>query len=205
MRNLNKEMEDYGLFGFVQMIRKYYDEPHRAYHNWSHILHGAASIKREQGFDLVLLLAWLCHDLVYVPNCPDNEKNSVSLMCLLLKRYSPDFYATQTDSITKACDYILATKTHELLDTSDERLAILLDADMAYLAESETFFDRARANIRLEFCAFNDEEFRIGSAAFFTELLDKTPLFYSAAFVARDADGLAKTNMKRALAHLEND
>jgi predicted metal-dependent HD superfamily phosphohydrolase len=191
--------EQVGLSGFISLVRDYYDESHRAYHNWSHIVHGASIIGHEHGFDRVLFLAWVCHDLVYVPSCPSNELNSVTLMTLLLRRYYPDFYLHHKNEILTAGNYIAATKDHDLSDPSDERLAIMLDADMAYLMSTPDFFNQSRDNIRKEFLLYADEDFQKGSRAFFTALLEKPKLFHSAVFIKAEADSQARKNIRGAL------
>jgi predicted metal-dependent HD superfamily phosphohydrolase len=170
------------------MIRKYYEEPHRIYHNWDHIEHGAKIIHENYGFNLTILLAWLCHDLVYVPSNKDNEKDSVKLMKHLLRLKYENIFNSKKEEIKKASRYIELTKHHylEYAEDCNSELAILLDADMAYLCEGSIFFNDSREKIRKEFIVYSDDEFVQGSIAFFEDLLKRKQIFYTEHYVEKE-------------------
>ena len=94
----------------------YYD-PHRFYHNWSHIksmLHSAKN-KNILFDDLVLAIAF--HDIVYDPKKNDNEEKSAEL-----------FYSYIKNKHIKQA--ILDTKTHK---PSNELSKILCELDIENL------------------------------------------------------------------------
>lgn len=196
--DLNKICEDNGLNGFVDIIKKYYEEPHRSYHNWDHIEHGAKIIHENYGFNLTLLLAWLCHDIVYLPSNKDNEGDSAKLMQhLLLLKYKSIFNSKGAE-ILQASRYIELTKHHSMEDKQEygEELAILFDADMAYLCESKQFFDKSRVKIRKEFIMYSDEDFAQGSITFFEHLLKRNKIFYTDKYAKKEVDARFQINVE---------
>ncbi len=73
------------LIELTELVRTYYDEPHRKYHNMNHInsmLRSAQKIVEEEQltiFPWELFLSILFHDIQYVPGSKTNEEMSVNV------------------------------------------------------------------------------------------------------------------------------
>ncbi len=81
MRNFVLEkLRDLGIDGLI--IRNY-DEPHRFYHNWTHIEYMLEMAKSVNQLTDALLLAIVFHDIVYDPKATDNEEKSADLFSKL--------------------------------------------------------------------------------------------------------------------------
>ncbi|MEI9906239.1 MAG: hypothetical protein WDN06_21755 [Asticcacaulis sp.] len=114
-----------------------YTQPHRHYHDISHIdvLVAAFMPLRERFEDAdAALLALFYHDIVYDPARPDNEERSA------------EWLATDFPGRARAQRHVLATKRHD--DAEDADTSLVLDLDMgilgapwlAYLAYAEGVF-----------------------------------------------------------------
>lgn len=121
-----------------------YNEPHRHYHNLTHIAHMFQTAKR-WGVTLskTQQLAIWYHDAVYDPMAQDNEEKSVEL-------YEKWIALEPKESVSKI---ILDTKTHK--PTSEES-KLVLDLDMAILGEKPIEYRRYAKQIAKEFSFARD-------------------------------------------------
>jgi predicted metal-dependent HD superfamily phosphohydrolase len=109
-----------------------YAEPHRKYHNATHIeavLRDVCLLSEED--DPVLTLAICAHDVIYDANPGEDERASA----LWSRRWLTEAKVA-TQSIARVESLILATITHQSLDPLAR---ILLDADLAILAAHKTY------------------------------------------------------------------
>lgn len=103
-----------------------YDEPHRFYHNLSHIETMISAAKKREILTDELFLAIVFHDIIYNPKANNNEELSAEL----LYKYMP---------LNKIKQAILDTKTHK---PTNELSKQLCDLDLAVLwSDYETFID----------------------------------------------------------------
>jgi predicted metal-dependent HD superfamily phosphohydrolase len=176
-----------------------YGEPHRAYHNASHVaavLREAQEIASLPAEDwAVLVLAICAHDVVYDARPGDDERASA---------------AWARDKLTEACvpsrriaqvsDLVLATLGHE----SDDPLAhILLDADLSILGAEPDIYDGYAVAVRAEYSAVPDDLWRVGRSKVLRGLLDRADLFHTPQGVAR-WDAPARVNLRRELSILRD-
>jgi predicted metal-dependent HD superfamily phosphohydrolase len=96
----------------LNFVRQYYNQPHRYFHDWSHIEEGFSLANELRlvtpDFELNIdqQLAWLFHDIVYIPKVSGNERNSVSLMNHILN-------LPQFSYVTRFAELIIMSKaTH---------------------------------------------------------------------------------------------
>jgi len=179
----------------VRELAARYGEPHRAYHNATHI----AEVLRH--FDDVWdALGWdhphdvfdavLFHDAIYDPLAKDNEARSADLAA-----------AFGASDRTRAL--ILLTARHGAIAPSDvdRDAAHFLDCDTAILGAPPDAFDAYDAAVRREYAMVPDAAYRAGRAAFLRSLLDRPRIFLGDLFHAR-YDAAARANLARALSGL---
>lgn len=169
-----------------------YGEPHRAYHNATHI----ADVLR--WFDIVwdqvgwdspadVYAAVLFHDAIYDPQRKDNEARSADLA----KDHGASDYARLL---------IMLTSKHGQLEPGDvdRDTANFLDCDTAILGAEPAQFDAYDAAIRREYAGIPDADFRAGRAKFLRAMLERPRIFLGDLLHAR-LDAAARTNLARAL------
>ncbi len=132
---------------FDYLVQKY-SEPHRCYHNLSHVnsLLGAAESFKEKFTDYgsVKLAIWF-HDAVYQPKRADNEAKSARLAAASLEKLE-----TPEELIEKTRRMILATEKHEA-ERLDFDGKLFLDLDLGILGADEETYDEYRRAIRQEY------------------------------------------------------
>lgn len=167
----------------VKRISQYYSEPHRFYHNWQHIISGFLAFEKIPDFkmDLVTELAWLFHDVVYLPfnygnKESSNEKLSAEFIVFFLKSNYPQFYDKHILEIEEAQKIIIGTENHIPFDCRTE---FIYDVDLSYLGLKYKKFIGARKLIREEFSWLSDEDFNKGTLNFYDSFLKKDKIFHS--------------------------
>ncbi|WP_415912753.1 hypothetical protein [Neptuniibacter sp. QD37_11] len=159
------------------LIKPYYEEAHRAYHNWDHPMQ-MLQLAEKHGIDLSFSqrLAILCHDLVYIPGHEGNEIASVKLMQAIIAKHFPLVYREQKAEIEDATTIIMDTVKHV---PTIEASKVVIDLDLYRLAVP---YEEFRAYGRLVYaeCPYMDEaEFKQNQIAFFSFMLEKDRLFTS--------------------------
>jgi predicted metal-dependent HD superfamily phosphohydrolase len=185
-----------------------YGEPHRAYHNATHIaevLRWYDRVADEAGWrdPAAVYLAVLFHDAVYDPLARDNEARSAELAQRL------------AGAPPRTADLILLTARHGSLSPADfERdpddpgkslardAAHFLDCDTAILGAPPAEFDAYDAAIAAEYRAVPADAFRAGRRAFLAGQLARPRIFLSPLFHAL-LDAAARANLARAVARYE--
>lgn len=105
----------------IEDIADAYNEPHRYYHNWDHILKMIESANEKGILDDSLLLAIVFHDIVYNPKRSDNEEESIKYFLTLnpFPKYSENI-----------CDAIRSTKDHKAIPNPLSHNLIMLDLEI---------------------------------------------------------------------------
>lgn len=152
-----------------------YAEPHRAYHNMSHIdscIAGVFAYMKDEPqavADLVELTLWF-HDFIYDPKRSDNEEQSAGAMTALLKPHGI------AESVLKdAVDLVLMTKTHEPRSAPDHlrvnRAAYFVsDIDLSILGESPILYWAYEHAIRQEYSFVPEDVYVKGRDEVLTKL-----------------------------------
>jgi predicted metal-dependent HD superfamily phosphohydrolase len=180
-----------------QVLHHSYTEPHREYHNLTHIaeclahLDGIASgiIPPEHGTSIELAL-WF-HDVVYDTHRHDNEEASAALAGMHLTRAG-----VPLDRVAHITRLILATKHSATPPAGDA--AWIVDIDLAILGVNAARFDEYEKQIREEYHWVPDPDFRKGRASVLRMFLERDTIYVTPAFRAR-YEKAARQNLQRSL------
>jgi predicted metal-dependent HD superfamily phosphohydrolase len=157
-----------------------YAEPHRRYHDTTHVrqvVRDAVALTEGRDRALVALAAW-AHDVVYDGRPGDDERASAAWA----RRRLTAAGLADAD-IVRVEGLVLATLDH-LAPPGDHLADALLDADLAILGAEPAGYERYRLAVREEYAHVTDDDWRVGRAAVLRSLLDREPLYRTAA--ARD-------------------
>ncbi|KAK1734663.1 putative metal-dependent phosphohydrolase [Skeletonema marinoi] len=180
---------------WLEKISQLYAEPHRAYHNMTHVQDVIASLDflldgEDSSIDAhttcekaILILAAFFHDVIYNPKSSTNEKDSADLFLQFASElgYQRDDNDEQpcTQQHIRNCimvmqieECIIATATHISSagiahETQNHTLATFLDADMSILGKDVEIYDKYAGCIRREY------EFRADILESFLPILDE--------------------------------
>ena len=171
-----------------------YGEPHRAYHDVSHIgdvLHWYDAVTDDLGWQAPVDVyhAVLFHDVIYDPRAPagQNEARSAEV-------------ARSHGASDRAAELILLTARHGQLTVSevDHDAALFLDCDTAILGASRLTFDAYHAAIEQEYAHLPPDVYRAGRQRFLEGILARPRMFLSDYFHGL-LDAAARANITRAL------
>lgn len=155
-----------------------YTEPHRSYHNLSHIY--SLLMMAEEYYDFIgnpilfELSIWF-HDLVYDPSRNDNEEKSAERALELLSPYIGDAFLENLKQM------ILSTIKHSpiLKDLDNE---LFLDLDMSVLAADSEVYKAYTKAIRKEYSIFPDEMYHVGRKTVLENFSNKESIFLTQFF-----------------------
>ena len=154
-------------------------QPHRRHHNEEHLREvlDALEVLARDGvvFDRepVVLAAWF-HDAVYEIGRDDNEARSADLALRMLD-------GALADEVARL---VLTTTTHKPAP-GDANGAALSDADLSVLGAGRERYQRYARAVREEYAAIPEPEFNAGRARIMAALLDRGPIYATAAGRAR--------------------
>lgn len=167
-------------------------EPHRHYHDVTHLDTVLSTVDALGGSDVARLAAWY-HDAVYQPAAADNEERSARLAVQQLTAL-----AVPADVVDGVAAAVRSTDGHR---PGGGDAAVLCDADLAVLASPRPAYRRYRAAVRREYGHLDDEQWRDGRAAVLRDLLDRPALFTTAG--GAGWEGVARDNVGAELADLD--
>lgn len=153
-----------------------YAEPHRRYHDTTHVrqvVRDAVALTEGRGRALVALAAW-AHDVVYDGRPGDDERASAAWA----RRQLTEAGLAGAD-IARVEELVLATLNHTA-PPGDHLADVLLDADLAILGAEPDGYERYRRAVREEYAHVSDDDWRVGRAAVLRSLLDREPLYRTA-------------------------
>lgn len=183
-------------------LRAAYAEPHRAYHNWSHVeamLGHFGRLRPLVAAPEAMELAIYYHDAVCTPVLIGNEVRSA-------RRLARELAGQVREAVlTRARRLVLATALHRVpaLESQDFRAdcALFLDMDLAILGSEREAFESYERAIRREFAAVPEGLYRTVRRGIFRRFLARPAIYGSEAF-RRTHEALARANLRRALAEL---
>lgn len=176
-----------------QLIRKSYAEPHRYYHNLSHIGKMLLLLDESgQHCDELELAIWF-HDIVYEPMSVCNEEKSAHVFGEQLGALLGKQVAETVERLIVATDPGRARS-----GMADEDL--LIDIDLSILGGSRSAYQDYAVAIRKEYAEIAEHDFRVGRRAVLESFLSKP--IYTTAFFGR-LEGAARDNMRWELGGLE--
>jgi len=161
------------LHDFNDLVKRY-GEPHRHYHDLSHIslcledLTEACS-HADHPFEVELAI-WF-HDAVYDPRRSDNEEVSA--------RYAQDTLGKliEKESLERVQSLILATRHTEPPKNNDEKL--IADIDLAILGRPTKEYKEYEDEIRQEYGWVPDDRFKAGRAEVLARFLAREHIYYT--------------------------
>ena len=166
-----------------------YDEPHRRYHNQSHLFWLLDEADRRaahiQEGKLIGFAIWF-HDAIYQPGRSDNEALSADWARRGLGR-DPAFASRVAALVEK-------TKDHAAGEASPDE-ALFLDMDIAILGASRIDYCAYAAGIRAEYERIPDEVFGAGRVAFLERQLARSSIFRTELY-EREIGESARANMR---------
>lgn len=178
-----------------------WSEPHRNYHSLTHlgsVLHGVGALQRageltSQQRPVVALAAWF-HDAVYAGAPETDEELSARLAEERLEALLPASAVAETARLVRLT-------AHHDPQTGDRSGAVLVDADLAVLAQAPEHYSRYVAAVRADYSHVAEEDFRRGRAKVLQRLLAAPSLFRTATGAQR-WEPQARVNLMRELGQL---
>jgi predicted metal-dependent HD superfamily phosphohydrolase len=178
-----------------------YGEPHRRYHNLTHVRavvrDAVTLVPLSSPEKAELILAACAHDVVYDAVPGTDEQRSADWARSWLAQ------SNLTSVADRVSDLVLATIKHAA-DPDDAVACALLDADLAILGSTPQDYDTYAAAVRQEYSAVDDNAWRTGRSRVLSALLDRDRLYLTAAGHDR-WEAPARHNLSRELATLLTD
>lgn len=183
----------------VRAVLALYDEPHRHYHDRTHVREMLdAAVRMEQTLSPAQALAVIFHDAVYVPGAARGVNEAMSAQ--LLRVYGA---GVPNETLELAYRVVIDTADH-LARTEASRL--VLDLDLMRLAVDEAEFERYSRQVFAEqrplvMIADDDHAwafFKRRRIAFFERLLERPEIFCVPAFRLRFEE-ITRANLRRAI------
>ena len=174
---------------FDELVKRH-TEPHRHYHNLSHIaevLRAAARLIPPGDDPATLLFAAWFHDSVYDPTRPDNEAKSAELMRGLLAEFTTE---RERDEIARL---ILLTR-HDA-EVRDPAGIALVDADLAILGASESRYQAYAVAIQREYAHVGDAGYCAGRGKVLAAFLARPSIYQHPVMVA-EGEAAARANWR---------
>ncbi|TGK21487.1 HD domain-containing protein [Leptospira kmetyi] len=169
-----------------------YGEPHRHYHNLSHLetLHSLLLEIKNSATDWdCILFTMYYHDVVYDVTQNDNEEQSANLAEKRLREIGfPE------KRIASCKSQILATKGHSQSEDNDTNL--FTDADLSILGQNWNVYSEYSKNIRIEYSIYSNEEYSQGRKKVLNYFLNLERIYKTRFFFERFETG-ARENLTR--------
>ncbi|GAA4893927.1 hypothetical protein GCM10025789_08930 [Tessaracoccus lubricantis] len=169
-----------------------WQQPHRHYHDVRHLAQVLLALGELACTDRVVILAAWFHDAIYDGAPGRDEEASAALAEDSLAGLLPD------DDVAAVGRLIRMTATHS---PTDEREAILSDADLSVLGQIPGRYHVYVRDVRLDYAHVDDDAWRNGRSQVLRQLLAKEPLFHTE--MARDLwETQARANLEDELRSL---
>ncbi len=188
----------------LKTLQARYQEPHRAYHNWTHIealLTHFQTLKSGFVNEECVLWALYWHDAVYDPRRSDNEVKSAEL-------FQQDASGQLALEFVKDVVTIIeSTIDHRVPDEANASLrsdiALFLDLDLSILGAPKEKFDLYEDQIRQEFAHVPDDAYRVGRRQVLSGFAKRKHVFMTD--VGRfHWESPARDNLARSLRHFRD-
>jgi len=170
-------------------------EPHRHYHNLTHVRHCLSIYDRGPRRDDVVELALWMHDAIYDPQARDNEERSAAWCSELAQDAG---ITAALSERARAC--ILATRHRHIPTQPDECLTVSID--LAILGETSARFRRYDRDIRHEYAWVPLDTYRRERARVLRGFLDRPTIFPLPWFEQRHRSR-TRLNLRKAMRQLD--
>ncbi len=172
-----------------------WDEPHRAYHDLSHLEHCLGQLDAHRGLaasaDEVELALWF-HDAIYRPTGSDTAARSADGA-----RSAIDGAGLPPALADRVVALILATCHDAAPEDADERL--IADVDLSILGSPPEVYDRYEAAVRREYRWVPSFLFRRKRREILASFLERDAIFLTEPFFER-YESQARANLERVCA-----
>ena len=140
--------------------------------------------------DTVRFSIWF-HDLVYKSTNKDNEYKSAVLAKKMLESFS-----CTSEEIQKVYDFIMSTKNHQILDSSNSDNAYLLDFDLSILGKPWKEYQNYTQQIRKEYKIYPNFLYNRGRKKVLRSFLNRDSLYFTEKYRTL-YEAQARENVKR--------
>jgi predicted metal-dependent HD superfamily phosphohydrolase len=183
--------------GLLERLRVRYEEPHRAYHTWEHVLACLDARRRITDTDLPEVdLALLFHDAVYEPLAGDNEARSGLLLIEEGRR------AWMNERLLRRAQLLIdATQHGPANEVDSEEACIVVDADLSILGSEPGAFARYEEQVRREYAMVAEAAYVVGRAGVLEGFLSR-PTIYATRRGQRLWERRARSNLEASLVRL---
>jgi len=181
----------------LALLQAHYSEPHRAYHNFAHIvacLHEFDFVRSLiQKPDAVEMALWF-HDAIYDPKAGDNEERSAALFGTAARAARLNhWFIRRVDAL------IRATQHKKRPSLGDARF--MVDLDLSILGKSPAKFSTYERQIRREYAWVPSRAYVAGRSAILQNFLSRKTI-YATEFFRRRYEARARANLGRSLVQL---
>lgn len=182
-----------------QLLFKYHGEPHRHYHNLSHLYNLLRLVEQFEGHiqqpRLLELVIWY-HDSVYDPASKENEAASAQLAAQVWQSYLDEATLQQLET------YILSTTKH-FPKTKEEDERLFLDLDLSILAAEPIVYQAYSKAIEQEYTTvYPLELYQKGRQQVLKAFLERPNIYYSTLF-AEQYEAAARANLTQEIQSLQ--
>jgi predicted metal-dependent HD superfamily phosphohydrolase len=175
-----------------------WSEPHRRYHNLTHLAEVLGVLRHLPGGDSAAVrLAAFFHDAVYQPDVTGTANEDAS--AVLVERLASRCGFSRA-SVSEARRLVLLTAGHAPLP-GDVSGAALCDADLAILAAPPMRYLEYAGGIRAEYAHLDGATFASGRRAVLRDLASRQPLF-TTEYGQREFEKPARSNLAREISML---
>jgi predicted metal-dependent HD superfamily phosphohydrolase len=178
-----------------------YGEPHRAYHDATHIaalLDWFDRIADAPGWAAPsdVYTAIVFHDAIYIASAKDNEARSAAWARRAIAEHA---LPANPDHVAELIDL---TAKHGALDSAAGDAALFLDADMSIIGAPLDVYRAYARNVRREYSIVPAAAYRAGRGAFLEALAHKPRIYFTETFHTQ-LDLQARLNLADELAMLQ--
>ncbi|WP_147453949.1 HD domain-containing protein [Tessaracoccus antarcticus] len=152
----------------AELLRRW-AEPHRHYHDTSHLVNGLVALETLGGSRLELIAFWF-HDAVHSNSTPEDERASAALVADLLEGHEAP------SDITEIQRLVMLTAGH-LTAPDDIAGQRVCDADLSALGADGDAYRRNVEGIRAELPHLTDQEWVHGRSEFLARFLERGHFF----------------------------
>lgn len=191
------QVEPATLHHYQKKIWAQHQEPHRHYHNLSHLYNLLVLLEQQtaQQPSLLELAIWY-HDYIYDPNQQDNEAQSAQWA-----QQEWQAYLSLPQQQQLHC-YITATTQHQPLSATADEL-LFLDLDLSILAAAPSIYKAYSQAIEKEYTTvYPLELYRKGRQKVLQTFLERSQLYYSNFFLEH-YEAAARANLQAEIQQLQ--
>jgi len=176
-----------------------YAEPHRFYHTWTHIVHGLNEMIEEINADNInlLRLAYMYHDIVYIPCYEYNEEASAAKLWV-----DGHHLGIDTKTLYVLRDLILVTDHKSPAKFRDHRL--IADVDLTIFGQDYDTIKEYNNDIRKEYFWLPDMTYLLARIKILSRFVKKDNIFYTQYFRTKYEE-IARNNLHRLIGSLQSD